>query len=101
MPHKPSSLVREREGEKERDGERGRERELARTLASIQHAHTLSVPHSVSQTVSMRDYYINYLLLTIPHGKELKVLSFRHHDSTYKDFSYNINKCNITYIIFI
>jgi len=30
-----------------------------RTLESIKHAHTLSVPHPVSHLVSMRDYYIN------------------------------------------
>jgi hypothetical protein len=34
-------------------------KEGVRTLASIKHACTLSVPHSVSQSVSMRDYYIN------------------------------------------
>ncbi len=33
--------------------------EVVCTLASIKHARTLSVPLSVSQSVSMRDYYIN------------------------------------------
>ncbi len=32
-----------------------------RTLVSVKHVRTLGIPHSVSQSVSMRDYYINYL----------------------------------------
>ncbi len=30
------------------------------SLSLSQHAHTLSVPHSVRQSVNMRDYYINF-----------------------------------------
>ncbi len=26
---------------------------------------------------------------------------FRHYDNTYKDFTYNINECDITYVFFI
>ncbi len=45
-------MVRARERKRERVAERGREREA-------ESAGVLSVPHSVSQLVSMRIYYIN------------------------------------------
>ncbi len=49
---------REKEGGREGERERGRERERELRACWIsKHAHTLSVPHSVSQSVC--DYYIN------------------------------------------
>ncbi len=47
--------------DRERERKREEESEHARTLGSIKHTRTLSVPHSFSQSVSMRDYYINYI----------------------------------------
>jgi hypothetical protein len=72
----PCSLVRERERDKEREGgerERGREREKKRegerekrgkerelhARASRNCGHAISVPHSFSQSVRKRGYYIN------------------------------------------
>ncbi len=63
MPaHTLFTIQRERERNRKREKEKGRERkregerEHAHTIASIKHACTLSVPHSVSQHA---DYYIN------------------------------------------
>jgi hypothetical protein len=49
---------RKRDIYKERERERKREIEL-HAHASRKCGHALSIPHSVSQSVSMRDYYIN------------------------------------------
>ncbi len=48
---------RERKREKERERERKRERERERESRKCVRAP--SIPHSFSQSVSMRDYYIN------------------------------------------
>ncbi len=58
----PDRSERERERERERKSVRKRDRELhART--SRKGSHALSIPHSFIQSVSMRDYYINYIIL--------------------------------------
>ncbi len=46
--------------EREREGKRERERERVSKSAGV-----LSIPHSVSQSVSMRDYYINDYIYTV------------------------------------
>ncbi len=51
-------IEREKQREEEREGERKREGEKEGGTER-EHAHNLSIPHSVSQSVSMRDYYIN------------------------------------------
>ncbi len=77
MGGRKREIKRERGREKEKEGERGREKEGERVLILIQSVavwgcskrssfghlqcrRALSVPHSVTQSVKMRDYYINY-----------------------------------------